>query len=971
MIERLGKYEIIEQIGRGGMGAVYKANDPLLQRLVALKVISESVEESDVLRARFFREAKACAQLSHPNIITIYDLGEDAGRLFIVMEYLEGEELRQVISQRRDLALESKLALMVQICEGLAYAHQKGIVHRDIKPGNVFILHNGMAKILDFGVAQIASAKEDLTHPGLLMGTLRYMSPEQARGKVDQRSDMFSAAAVFYELVAYRPPLSFDDPMAVLAELHSTASPSRFRPDPAIPEDLGAVIERALRTDPGERFRDMGEMREALNAVRTRLTQEATGLRRRLEAQAAEGRDLHARLVEQVGGSVAYEALPAPGDRAPVAVLEASCREAEDNLARLRERVEHAGRLRGEYEQAMESMRLGQWVVAEEAFEHLVREMPEHVRAQEGLTQARAEVLRAAEVDRERQAATHAQQSMDDLRDRAAPAATQGQGGPWSSAEGNRVSGLSALAEQSYGIARERFEAAAEQYRAAADAIDRQVQQLLQAARRSLEERQPAECLTLISEVLTLVPGESEAVALRFEAQRREREESDRRHAVEERYETAREEVAAGDLQGAIDALISLVEEEPDHARARQLLVEARAQSVSKEDAGSRRLIENAPDRSNADTLLERVAEQRDDATVFERAALPEPARSRELSEPIEPFVPEEGMEAGLVEVVAPAPQLSVARQGVSPSGRGQLLRFRGRSLVLTVSTLLVVACAIFFWVATSRRLSSEVDRGRKQVSSTREEAMKVEANRLASSLFDAAAALDRAGEQQAKDGRLGAAVETMRDAAVRYEEAGRAARAIGMERAKADQARALMLAAKERAPRETPAFKEALDRENEGDRRYDELAFRDAAERFGVAARLFATVPPPAPPPPVTVPVTPERPAAPDAAAEVREILRLYARVFESKDLALLQQVRPSIRPEELSRYRDVFDRTRSYKLNLKVDSIKVSGDEAEAKGRREDVVVTSNGETVRTPGEFRFRFKRSNNRWTIDAVR
>ena len=971
MIEKLGKYEIIEQIGRGGMGAVYKANDPLLQRLVALKVISESVEESDVLRARFFREAKACAQLSHPNIITIYDLGEDAGRLFIVMEYLEGEELRQVISQRRDLALESKLTLMVQICEGLAYAHQKGIVHRDIKPGNVFILHNEVAKILDFGVAQIASAKEDLTHPGLLMGTLRYMSPEQARGKVDQRSDMFSAAAVFYELVAYRPPLSFDDPMAVLAELHSTASPSRFRPDPAIPEDLGAVIERALRTDPGERFRDMGEMREALNAVRTRLAQEATGLRRRLEAQAAEGRDLHARLVEQIGGEVACEALPAPGDRAPVAVLEASCREAEDNLARLRERVEHAGRLRGEYEQAMESMRLGQWVVAEEAFEHLVREMPEHVRAQEGLTQARAEVLRAAEVDRERQAAAHAQQSMDDLRDRAAPAATQGQGGPWSSAEGNRVSGLSALAEQSYGIARERFETAAEQYRAAADAVDRRVQQLLQAARRSLEERQPAECLTLISEVLTLVPGESEAIALRFEAQRREREESDRRDAVEERYEAAREEVAAGDLQGAIDALISLLEEEPDHARARQLLIEARAQSVSKENAGSRRLIENAPDRSNADTLLERVAERRDDATVFEQAALPELARSRELSEPIEPSVLGEGVVAGPVEVAPPATPLSVAWQGAIPSRRGPLLWLRGRSWVLAVSALLIVTCVIFFWVATSRRLANEVDRGRKHVSSAREEAVKAEANRLASNLFDAAAATDRAGEQQAKEGRLGAAVETMRDAAVRYEEAGRVARARGMERSKADQARALMLAAKELAARETPAFKEALARESEGDRRYDELAFRDAAELFGAAARLFAAVPPPAPSPPVTLPVTPERPAVPDAAAEIRQILRLYARVFESKDLALLQQVRPGIRPEELSRYRDVFDRTRSYKLNLKVDSIKVSGDEAEARGRREDVVVTSNGETVRTPGEFRFRFKRSNNRWSIDAVK
>jgi len=249
---------------------------------------------------------------------------------------------------------------------------------------------------------------------------------------------------------------------------------------------------------------------------------------------------------------------------------------------------------------------------------------------------------------------------------------------------------------------------------------------------------------------------------------------------------------------------------------------------------------------------------------------------------------------------------------------------------------------------------------------------VKVEANRLARTLFDAAAGKDRVGEQQAKDGRLSAAVGTMREAAAGYEEAERVSRVTGAERTKADEARALMLAAKERAPGGTTEFKEALAQESEGDSRYGELAFREAAERFGVAARLFATVPPPAPAPPrPIVPVAPERPAAPDATADIKETLRLYSRVFEAKDLGLLQQIRPGIRSEELSRYRNIFDRTRSYKLTLKVDAIRVSGDEAEAKGRREDVVVTSNGETVKTPGEFRFRLKRSNNRWIIDAVR
>ena len=209
MIEKLGKYQILEEIGRGGMGTVYKAHDPLLQRVVALKVISPNVELTDELRTRFFREAQACAKLSHPNIITIYDLGEEQGHLFIVMEYLEGDELRRVIAQRRPSHLEDKLAVMVQVCDGLAYAHQKGIVHRDVKPGNVFILRNGTVKVLDFGVARIAWAEEDLTRPGLIMGTVSYMSPEQSvGGAVDHRTDIFSLGVVLYEMSTGRMPFS-------------------------------------------------------------------------------------------------------------------------------------------------------------------------------------------------------------------------------------------------------------------------------------------------------------------------------------------------------------------------------------------------------------------------------------------------------------------------------------------------------------------------------------------------------------------------------------------------------------------------------------------------------------------------------------------------------------------------------------------------------------------------------------------
>src|SRR5215470_10001782 len=138
--EKIGKYQIVERIGRGGMGMIFKAHDPVLDRPVALKVISPDIEITDELRARFYREAQACARMSHPNIVTVYDMGEDDGRLYIVMELLEGEEMKRLVALRKALPLEDKLSIMLQVCDGLHYAHQKGIVHRDIKPGNIFIL---------------------------------------------------------------------------------------------------------------------------------------------------------------------------------------------------------------------------------------------------------------------------------------------------------------------------------------------------------------------------------------------------------------------------------------------------------------------------------------------------------------------------------------------------------------------------------------------------------------------------------------------------------------------------------------------------------------------------------------------------------------------------------------------------------------------------------------------------------------
>src|SRR5262245_61046871 len=200
--EKIGKYKILERIGRGGMGMIYKAHDPILNRPVALKVISTDIDVTDEIRTRFFREAQACARLNHPNIVTVYDMGEDSGQMFIVMELLDGVELRRLIADRAAIALEEKLSIMVQVCDGLHYAHQRGVVHRDIKPGNIMRLGSGQVKILDFGIAQIENLHETLTRTGLIMGTLRYMAPEQVRGRADHRADIYSVGSVFYEFLS-------------------------------------------------------------------------------------------------------------------------------------------------------------------------------------------------------------------------------------------------------------------------------------------------------------------------------------------------------------------------------------------------------------------------------------------------------------------------------------------------------------------------------------------------------------------------------------------------------------------------------------------------------------------------------------------------------------------------------------------------------------------------------------------------
>ncbi|MGH7320231.1 MAG: protein kinase domain-containing protein [Candidatus Rokuibacteriota bacterium] len=414
MSQKIGKYEILERIGRGGMGTVFKAHDPMLERLVALKVISE-VDVSDELKARFYREAQAGAKLNHPNVITVHDLGEDADRLFIVMEFLDGEELKSIIASRKDLSLEEKLALMIQVCDGLHYAHQKGVIHRDIKPGNIFVLRNGQAKILDFGIARIATAQDGLTRTGLIMGTLRYMSPEQARGRVDHRSDIFSVGAVFYELLAYRAAFDRENPIEILEQIRSEEPPLLTEVDPAVPPELSAIIEQALQKNPAQRFQDLGQMRTRLEAIHRKAARERERLQAQVRVKMDQVRELQAALAAQLGTPHDAETLAILDDRVRPAQLLALDHELAGRIEHLRTRLARVEAMRPILARGLELMQEGQLEAAITALEQVLRELPQHPHALDAFRQARtlkdAQGARQQEAERllQEAASAHAQ----------------------------------------------------------------------------------------------------------------------------------------------------------------------------------------------------------------------------------------------------------------------------------------------------------------------------------------------------------------------------------------------------------------------------------------------------------------------------------------------------------------------------------------------------------------------------------
>ncbi|HVS03272.1 MAG TPA: serine/threonine-protein kinase [Thermoanaerobaculia bacterium] len=278
-MQTIGKYEIRERIGAGGFGVVYRAYDPLIERDVALKTLAT---EDEGLRRRFAREARVAGNLHHPHITTIYEFGVHEELLFLVQEYLSGEDLTAKLQRRQPIPLADKLRWLGQVASGLAAAHDQGVLHRDVKPGNIRILADGDAKIMDFGIAKLLQEQTQLTRTGMTVGTVSYFSPEQVTGgAMDRRSDIFSFGLVMYELLAFAPAVPGTEIWDVMRQIAHERHRPITDPWPRCPPELAAIVDRCLEKTRERRFPDCHQLAHALERVAT------SGATRDSEAPAA------------------------------------------------------------------------------------------------------------------------------------------------------------------------------------------------------------------------------------------------------------------------------------------------------------------------------------------------------------------------------------------------------------------------------------------------------------------------------------------------------------------------------------------------------------------------------------------------------------------------------------------------------------------------------------------------------------
>jgi serine/threonine protein kinase len=276
---QLGRYVIESEIGRGAMGVVFKATDSVLQRTVAVKTVNMAMEKdhADKYEARFYQEARAAGALNHPNIVTVYDAGKAGDVVYMAMEYIQGVELRNLLVEGQAMGVPQALSIAAQVAEGLAYAHQQGVVHRDIKPANIMVVADGPVKITDFGIARMR-ASADLTQTGVMLGSPKYMSPEQVIGKrADHRSDIFSLGVILYEMLTGAAPFSGENVTALMYQIVNFAPPAPSTINRQVPEMLDFVVAKMLAKPLDDRYQDARELAKDLRECERGLSAPGIG----------------------------------------------------------------------------------------------------------------------------------------------------------------------------------------------------------------------------------------------------------------------------------------------------------------------------------------------------------------------------------------------------------------------------------------------------------------------------------------------------------------------------------------------------------------------------------------------------------------------------------------------------------------------------------------------------------------------
>lgn len=334
MISQLGRYEVLGELGQGAMGIVYKAKDPLIDRVVAIKTINLglALDEKEEYEERFYQEAKAAGRLNHPNIVTIYDVGRSGDVAYIAMEFLQGRELRDIMNESGLLPVDQVLDIIAQVALGLAYAHEHGIVHRDVKPSNIMVIRDGHAKITDFGIARMASSSVR-TQTGMVLGSPKYMSPEQVMGKaIDQRSDVFSLGVMLYEMLTGQTPFQGENVNAIMYQTLNAIPAAPNTLNPAVPEMINFIIAKALAKGVDDRYQNAKDLATDLRACRDTLprSSQSMDISAGAEKQSLQAIGIGGRLDEDENGVSAVGLSPAFDSAAATMRLAALTASSED-----------------------------------------------------------------------------------------------------------------------------------------------------------------------------------------------------------------------------------------------------------------------------------------------------------------------------------------------------------------------------------------------------------------------------------------------------------------------------------------------------------------------------------------------------------------------------------------------------------------------------------------------------------------